>query len=51
MKVMELGSRKVSLRGSVGRMLYADDLAVMVEVGGRCRKYLGSGRRHLGSRG
>ena len=31
--VMELISRKVSLMGSMGRMLYADDLAVVVESG------------------
>ena len=31
--VMGLEDRKVSLRGSIGRMLYADDLAVVVESG------------------
>ena len=31
--VMELVSSKVSLRGSMGRMLYVDDLAVVVESG------------------
>ena len=31
--VMELVSRKVSLRGSMGKMLYADNLAVVVESG------------------
>ena len=46
--VMQLVSRKVSLRGSMGRMLYVDDLIV---VGGRCRKYWGSVRRHFGSIG
>ena len=29
--VMELVSRKVSLRSRMGKMLYADDLAVLVE--------------------
>ena len=29
---MELVSRKVSLRGSMGRVLYADDSAVVVEM-------------------
>ena len=29
--VMELESRKVSLRGSMGRMLYTDDLTVVLE--------------------
>ena len=29
--VMELVSRKVNLRGSIGRMLYADYLAVVVK--------------------
>ena len=31
--VMELVSRKMRLRGSMGRMLHADDLAVVVESG------------------
>ena len=31
--VMELESRKVSLRGGMGRMLYVDDLAVVIESG------------------
>ena len=50
--VMELVSRKVSLMGSMVRMLYADDLVVVVVcVCGQCRKYWGSGRWHLGSMG
>ena len=50
--VMEIVSRKVNMRGSTGRMLCMEDLALVVEeVGGRCRKYWGSGRRHLGSMG
>uniref|UniRef100_A0A8C4QF08 Reverse transcriptase domain-containing protein n=1 Tax=Eptatretus burgeri TaxID=7764 RepID=A0A8C4QF08_EPTBU len=46
--VMELVSKKVSLRGSIGRILYADDLAVvgeserkMQEVVGECTEVLG----------
>ena len=31
--VMELRNRKVSLRGSMGRILCADDMAVVVESG------------------
>ena len=31
--VMELVSRKVSLRGNMGKMLYVDNLAVVVEIG------------------
>ena len=48
---MELVSRMVRLRGSMGRMLCADDLAVWWRVGGRCRKYWGSTRRHLRNMG
>ena len=48
--VMELVSRKVSLRGSMGRMLYADDLAI-VESGQEMQEVLGSGRRLLRSMG
>ena len=39
--MMELVSRKVSLRGSMGRMLYADDLAVVVESGQEMQEVLG----------
>ena len=39
--VMELGSRKVSLRGSMERMLYVDDLAVMVESEWEMQELLG----------
>ena len=39
--VMELESRMVSLRGSMGRMLYADDLAVVVESGWEMQEVLG----------
>ena len=44
--VMELVSRKVSLKGSMGSMLHADDLTVVVEswremqeVLGQCNEY------------
>ena len=39
--VMELASRKVSLRASVGMMLYAHDLAVVVESGWEMQEVLG----------
>ena len=39
--VMELVSRKVSLRGSMGTMLHADDLAVVVESGRQMWEVLG----------
>ena len=39
--VMELVSRKVSLRGSMGRMLYADNVAVVVESGWEMQEVLG----------
>ena len=39
--VMELVSRKVSLRGSTRRMLYADNLAVVVESGWEMQEVLG----------
>ena len=39
--VMELVSRKVSLRDSMVRMLNADDLAVVVESGQEMQEVLG----------
>ena len=39
--VMELVSRKVSLRVSMGRMLYGDDLGVMVESRWEMQEVLG----------
>ena len=39
--VMQLVSRKVSLRGSMGRMLYVDDLVVVVESGWEMQEVLG----------
>ena len=39
--VMELVRRKVSLRGSMGRILYADDMAVVVESGQEMEEGLG----------
>jgi len=43
MFIMAIGlvSNKVSLSGSMGRMLYADDLAVVVESGREMQKVLG----------
>ena len=35
--VMELVNRKVNLRGSMGRLVYAGDLAVLVEDAGSTR--------------
>ena len=49
--VIELVSRKVSLRCSMGRWLYADDLAAVVENGWEMQEVLVSGRRNLGSMG
>ena len=39
--VVELVSRKVSLRGSMGRMLYKDNLVVVVESGQEMQEVLG----------
>ena len=41
MMVIELVSRKVSMRGTMGRMLYADDLAVVVESEREMQEVLG----------
>ena len=41
--VMELISRKVNRRGSIGRILYADDLAIM-ESGQEMEEVLGEGK-------
>ena len=46
--VIELVSRKVSLRGSMGRTLYADDLAVVVESGWEMQKVLGEWKEAFG---
>ena len=46
-----LVSMKVNMRGSMGRMLYADDLAVVVESGREMQEILGGGRRNLVSIG
>ena len=39
--VMELGSRKVNMRGSMGRMLYVDDLSAVVESRQEMQEVLG----------
>ena len=49
--VMELVSRKVNRRGSMGKMLHADDLVVVVQSRREMQEVLWSGRRHLGSMG
>ena len=49
--VMELVSRKVSLRGSMGRMLYADDLVVVVESGQEMQEVLGEWKEAFGNHG
>ena len=46
--MMKLVSRKVSLRGSMGRMLSADDLAVVVESGWEMQKVLGEWKEAFG---
>ena len=43
--VMELGSRKVILRGSMGRMFYEDDLSVVVESGREMQEVLWEGKK------
>ena len=49
--VMELVSRKVSLRGSMGRMQYADNLAVVVESGQEIQEVLGEWKEEFGKHG
>ena len=49
--VMELVGRKVNMRGSMGRMLYVGNLAVVVERGWEMQEVLGEWRRHLESMG
>ena len=49
--VMELGSRKVSLRGSMGRMFYVDDLAVVVESGREMQEVLWEGKKTIWKHG
>ena len=46
--VMELVSKNVSLRGSMGRMLYADDLAVVVKSGWEMQEVLGEWKEAFG---
>ena len=46
--VMMLVNRKVSLRSSMERMLYADDLAVMVESGREMQEVLGKWNEAFG---
>ena len=46
--VMVLVTRKVSLRGSMGRMLYVDDLAVVVESGRDMQEVLGEWKEAFG---
>ena len=49
--VMELVSRKVSLRGSMGRMLYADDLPVVVNSVWEMLEVLGEWKQAFGKHG
>ena len=49
--VMELVSRKVSLRGGLGRMLYVDDLAVVVESGWEMQDVLAEWKEAFGKHG
>ena len=49
--VMELVSRKVSLRSSIGRMLHADDLAVVVESEREMQEVLGKWEGSFGKHG
>ena len=49
--VMELVSRKVSLRGSMGRMFYAYNLAVVVERRWEMQELLGKWKKAFGKHG
>ena len=49
--VMELVSRKVILRGGMGRMLYVVDLAVVVESGWEMQEVLGEWKETFGKHG
>ena len=49
--VMELVSRKVNMRGSIGRMLHVDDLAVLVEGEREMQEVLQEWKEALGSMG
>ena len=49
--VMELVNRKESLRGSMQKMLYADDLAVVVESGWEMQEVLGEWKEAFGKHG
>ena len=49
--VMELVSRQVSLIGSMGRMLYVDDVAVVVESGQEMQEVLGEWREAFAKHG
>ena len=46
--VMELVSRKVNVRAILERMLFADDLAVVVESGREMQEVLGEWKEALG---
>ena len=49
--VMQLVRRKVSLRGSIGRPVYADDFAVVVESGRQMQEVLGEWKEVFGKQG
>ena len=49
--LMELVSGKVCLRGGMGRMLYADDLAVVVESGQKMQEVLEEWKEAFGKHG
>ena len=49
--VMELVSRKMSFRGRMGRMLYVDDLAVVVESEWEMQEVLGEWKETFGNHG
>ena len=49
--VMELVSRKVSLRGSMRRMFYMDDLAIVVESGWEMQEVLQEWKEAFGKHG
>ena len=49
--VMEMVSRKVSLWGSMGWMLHADNLAVMLQSGQGMQEVLGEWKEEFGKHG
>ena len=49
--VMKLVCRKVSLRGNMGKMLYVDDLPILVESAWEIKEVLGEWKEEFGRHG